>query len=53
MCGVNIMDRVRNEEVHKRSGSEVVSTVERMDRNVLKWYSHMQIIEEETVVKNI
>jgi hypothetical protein len=28
-----------------------VSIVEIMDRNVLKWYSHVKRIKEETVVK--
>jgi hypothetical protein len=35
MCGVSIWDRIRNEEVWRRCGSEL-SIGERMDRNVLK-----------------
>jgi hypothetical protein len=39
MCGVSIiyMDRVRNEEVQRRCGSEL-RIGEQMDRNVLRWY---------------
>jgi hypothetical protein len=40
MCGVSIMDRVRNEEVWRRCGSE--QTIgERMDIKVLRWYGHV------------
>jgi hypothetical protein len=35
MCGVSIMDRVRNEEVWRRCGSEL-SIGERMASNVLR-----------------
>jgi high-affinity K+ transport system ATPase subunit B len=40
VCGVCIMDRVRNENVGCRCGREV-SIGGRMDRNVLKWYGHV------------
>jgi hypothetical protein len=35
MCGLSIVDRVRNEEVRRRCGSEI-SIGERMDINVLR-----------------
>jgi hypothetical protein len=46
MCGVSIMDRVRNEEVRRRCGSELCIG-ERIDRNVLRWYGHVERMEEE------
>jgi hypothetical protein len=45
MCGVSIMDRVRNEEVRRRCGSEL-SIGERMDINVLRWYGHVERMGE-------
>jgi hypothetical protein len=45
MCGVSIMDRVRNEEVRRRCGSEL-SIGERMDINLLRWYGHVERMEE-------
>ena len=47
MCGVSIWDRIRNEEVRRRCGSEL-SIGERMDRNVLRWYGHVERMEEES-----
>ena len=39
------MDRVRNEEVHRRAGieSELAS---RADQRVLKWFGHVQRMNE-------
>jgi hypothetical protein len=50
MCGVSIMDRVRNEEVRRRCGSELIIG-ERMASNVLRWYGHVERMKEERVVK--
>jgi hypothetical protein len=50
MCGVSITDRVRNEEVRRRGGSEL-SIGKRMDRNMLRWYDHVEETEEEIVIK--
>jgi hypothetical protein len=52
MCGVRIMDRVRNEDVRRRCGSEV-SIWEIMDRNVLRLYGHLERMEEERIVKRV
>jgi hypothetical protein len=52
MCGESIMDRVRTEDVHRRCGSEV-SIEERMGRNVLRCYGHMERMEEERIVKRV
>jgi (2Fe-2S) ferredoxin len=52
MCGITIMNRVRNEDVRSRCGSEV-SIGERMDRNVLRWYGHVDRMEEERIVKRV
>jgi hypothetical protein len=41
MCGVNIMCRIRNEEVRRRCGSELGQYGERMYRNVFRWYGHV------------
>jgi hypothetical protein len=46
MCGVSIMDRVRNKEMRTSCGSEL-SIGERMDKNVLRWYGHVERMEEE------
>ena len=37
------MDRVRNEEVRRRTGRELVS---RADQRVLKWFGHVGRINE-------
>jgi hypothetical protein len=50
MCAVSIIDTVRNEDVCRRCGSEV-SIGERMDRNVLSWYGHVERMEEERMGK--
>jgi hypothetical protein len=45
------MDRVRNEEVWRRCGGEL-SIGERIDRNVLRWYSRVERMED-IVVKRV
>ena len=39
------MDRVRNEEVCRRAGGEM-EFASRMDRSVLRWFGHVERIEE-------
>jgi hypothetical protein len=46
MSGVSIMDRVRYEEVRRRCGNEQ-SIGEQMDRNVLRWYGHVERMAED------
>jgi hypothetical protein len=52
ICGVIIMDRVRNEDVRKLCGSEV-SIGERMYINVLMWYGHVARMQDEIMVKRV
>jgi hypothetical protein len=52
MCGLSIMGRVRNEEVGRRCGSELIICV-RIDRNVLRLYVHVERMEEEKMVKRV
>jgi hypothetical protein len=52
MCGVSIMDKVRNEDVRRRCGSEV-SIGERMDINVMRVYGYVERMEEERMVKSV
>ncbi len=40
MVGITRMDRVRNEEVRKRTGM-VRKMSERVDQRVLNWYGHV------------
>jgi hypothetical protein len=50
MCGVSIMDGVRNGDVRGGCDSEV-SIGEIFDKNVLMWYGHVERMEEERMVK--
>jgi hypothetical protein len=52
MCGVRIMDRGRNEEVCRWCGSEV-SIGEIMDINVMRWYGHVERMEEDRIAKRV
>jgi hypothetical protein len=52
MCGVSIMDRIINDDVGRQCGSEV-SIRERMDINILRWYGHVERLEEERMVKSV
>ncbi len=51
MCGVTRMDRVRNEEVRKRTGV-VKELAERAEQRVLLWFGHVARMEEERLGKN-
>ena len=46
------MDRIRNEEVRARTGvrSELAK---RVDTNVLRWYGHVERMDEERLVKKV
>ncbi len=50
MCGATRMDRVRNEEVRRRRGV-VRELAERAVQGVLRWFGHMEKMEEEGLVK--
>ncbi len=46
------MDRVRNEEVRRRRGV-VKELAERAEQGVLRWFGHVERMEEERLVKKI
>ena len=46
------MDRVRNKEVHRRTGV-VKGLAERAEQGVLRWFGHVERMEEERLVKKI
>ena len=52
MCGVTRMDRVRNEEVRRRTGV-LQEMSERAEKRLLQWYGHMERMNEERLVKKI
>ena len=52
MCGVTRLDRIRNEEVRRRTGV-VRELAERADQRVLKWFGHMERMSDERLVKRV
>ena len=52
MAGVSIMDRVRNEEVRKRTGVEKRLS-DRVEQSGLRWYGHVERMNEERLVKRV
>ena len=46
------MDRVRNEAVRQRTGVEV-ELVTRVDLNVLRWFGHVERMENERLLKRV
>ena len=52
MCGVTRMDRVRNEEVRRRTGV-VRELADRAEQGVLRWFGHMERMDGERLVKKI
>jgi hypothetical protein len=52
MWGVIIIDRIGDEEVRRRCGSEL-SIGERMDRNVLRWYCSALRKKKERMVQRM
>jgi hypothetical protein len=52
ICGLTIMIRVRNEDVRRRCDVEI-NIGERMYINVLRWYGHVESMEEERIVKSL
>ena len=51
LCGIRRVDRVRNAIIIERYGYEL-SVLERIERNVLKWFGHVERMGEEWLVKN-
>ena len=52
MCRLSLRDRVRNEEVRRRTGVERKLS-SRVDQNVLRWFGHMERMDEERVAKRV
>ncbi|KAK7882210.1 hypothetical protein WMY93_028384 [Mugilogobius chulae] len=52
MCGVTRMDRVRNEEVRRRTGV-VRELADRAERKALGWFGHVERMEGERLVKKV
>ena len=52
ICGVRRVDRVRNTLVRERCGCELI-VLERIERNVLKWFGHVERMGEERLFKRI
>ena len=52
MCGVTRLDRVRNEEVRRRTGV-VKGLAERAEQGLLRWFGHVERMDEEHLVKRI
>ena len=52
ICGIRQVGRVRNTIVREGCGCEL-SKLERIERNVLKWFGHMERMGEEKLVKSV
>ena len=52
MTGVTRMDRIRNEVVRQRTGVEV-DLASRVDMNVLRWFGHVERMEDERMLKKV
>ena len=52
ICGIRRVDRVRNTIIRERCGCEL-SVLERIERNVLKWFVHVKRMGEERLLKRM
>ena len=52
LVGVSRMDRVRNEEVHRRAGIER-ELVSRADQRVLRWFGHVERMDEYRMTRRV
>ena len=50
--GVSRMDRVRNEEVHRRAGIER-ELASRADQRVLRWFGHVERTDEHRMARRV
>ena len=46
------MDRVRNEEVHRRAGIET-ELASRADQRVLRWFGHVETMDEYRMARRV
>ena len=52
LVGVSRMDRVRNEEVHRRAGIEMeLASTE--DQRVLRWFGHVERIDDYRMARRV
>ena len=52
ICGLRRIDRVSNVEIRRRCGKNV-SVSQRMDQGVLRWFGHVERMENERMVKRV
>ena len=52
MCGVTRRDRIRNEEIRRRTGV-MRDLAGRADQSTLRWFGHIERMEEDRLVKRI
>lgn len=52
MAGVTKGDRIMNEVILTRA-SEMTAIAWRVDKSVLKWFSHMEIIDENSLTNRL
>ena len=52
MCGVSRLDRLRNEEVRERTGVRE-ELADRVDKNVLRWFGHVERMDDERLLKRV
>ena len=52
LVGVSRMDRVRNEEVRRRTGIEK-ELASRADQRVLKWFGHVERMDEYRMARRV
>ena len=52
MMGVTRMDRVRNDVIRQRTGVET-QLATRVDRNVLRWFGHVERMDNDTLLKRV
>ena len=52
MYGVTRMDRIRNEVVRQGTGVEI-ELANRVDRNVLRWFGHVERMDNGTLLKRV
>ena len=52
LVGVSRMDRVRNEEVRRRDGTER-ELASRADKRVLRWFGHVERMDEHRMARRV
>ena len=52
LVGLLQVDKVRNEEVHKRAGMET-ELASRVDKRVLRWFGHVERMDEYHMAKRL